>query len=786
MTKMRSRPQSNTIRTREKAKTKRVAARRKRSRPPKGLSRDQKLDVTGVLLALAGMLLLLAMFSPRQSAFIERFLQLLEFLFGWGQFLVPCVMLALGIWIILRHFSSQLPRIGADKLIGATLLYLAGLTTLHYFHFPSSDRAVQVLVSMGRGGGYIGGFLMQGLVHGLGLAGAGVALAAGLLISLLLTLGISTRELLSGLGGGWQRVANRVRSDAAGLHKGRDTADLVAQVERGTADKQQSGSELDYSNSEAAPPPISQPTTTSQRADRTEKSGSAENSDSNSTWELPAISNILDVGSEMTADDEYDRQRANLIEETLESFGAPARVVEVNRGPVVTQFGVEPDYVMGRNEKRTKVRVNKISALANDLALAIAAPSIRIEAPAPGRGFVGIEVPNANSVQVALRDVIETKAFAKIKSPLTLALGQDVTGRAVCADMVAMPHLLIAGTTGSGKSVCINSIISTLLLHNTPEQLKLLLIDPKRVELTNYNSVPHLMAPVIVDLERVVPGLQWIAREMDNRYDKFAKIGARDIAGFNKRSDADERHMPNIVVVVDELADLMMIAPDETERIVTRLAQLARATGIHLIIATQRPSVDVVTGLIKANFPARISFAVASSTDSRVILDQTGGERLLGRGDMLFLAPDAAQPLRMQGAFMSEAELGRLVRFWKSAQVDFMTLASGEARASEENESDSEELPSQSASWEDMDQVAREEDRDDMYDDAVAVVRELGKASISLLQRRLRIGYTRAAKLIDVLEDDGVVGPPQPGAKQRKVLDYEQRSLEPDIPPDAP
>ena len=790
----RSRVRSAYAVSRSKAKSKSAAARRKRSisrkiSPPRGLRRDQKLDVTGVLLALIGLLILMAMFSPNRSVLIERFLAIIEMLFGWGQFVIPCAILGLGIWIVLRQFSEHLPRIGADKVLGSALLFMSGLTALHYFQFPDNLREIQALVNTGRGGGHLGGLLMQMLVYGLGNAGAGVAISACLLIALLLTLSISARQLLSGIWAGLQWLAKVVQA-ARSVASSRQHASLVLQdnpslpedPERLEAQPDDavgsSRSDLDSDNQESPSPPA---------ADRSAASGQEMTLVNDNSWELPALNSILDVGAEMTADDEYDRKHARLIEDTLESFGAPGRVVEVNRGPVVTQFGVEPDYVIGRNEKRTKVKVNKISALANDLALALAAPSIRIEAPVPGRGFVGIEVPNTQSVQVALRDVIETKSFSRTKSQLALALGQDVSGHAVCADLAVMPHLLIAGTTGSGKSVCINSIISTLLLHNTPDQLKLMLIDPKRVELTNYNSVPHLLAPVVVDLDRVVPSLQWIAREMDIRYDKFAKVGARNIADFNKRAGgADLRPFSNLVVVVDELADLMMIAPDETERIVTRLAQLARATGIHLIIATQRPSVDVVTGLIKANFPARISFAVTSSIDSRVILDQLGAERLLGRGDMLFLAPDAPQAQRMQGTFVSETELQRLVSFWKKASVDHIKGVSVPPATTEDVDSKNNEDVGQRTTWEEMEKFAREEERDDLYEEAAAVVRQLRKASISLLQRRLRVGYTRAAKLIDMLEEDGVVGPPKSGAQQRKVLDYGDHQLEPETPVDAP
>jgi len=488
------------------------------------------------------------------------------------------------------------------------------------------------------------------------------------------------------------------------------------------------------------------------------------------SWSLPSVDEVLEPGAKGRADEAFDRERAQLIEETLRSFGAPARVVEINRGPVITQFGVEPDFVEGRGDRRTKVKVSKISALADDLALALAAPSIRIEAPVPSKGYVGIEVPNPEVSLVALRDVMESEAFQRLPSSLRLGLGKDVSGKPVAADLAAMPHLLIAGTTGSGKSVCVNAIISCLLLQNTPDMLKFVMVDPKRVELTYYNGIPHLLAPVVVELERVVPALQWVSREMDRRYHLFSREGVRNLEDYNRRMEAaGERPLHTIVVVIDELADLMMLAPDETERVITRLAQLARATGIHLVIATQRPSVDVVTGLIKANFPARIAFAVASSVDSRVILDQPGAERLLGRGDMLFQAPDAAAPIRMQGAFVSENELQRLIQHWRLARLDQEPEAS---RPTTPHEG----IPAgaslkQAPLWEELQQEEQGE-LDPLFDEAVSIVRQMRRASISLLQRRLRIGYTRAARLVDQLEAKGIVGPAQRGSQPREVLDY--------------
>jgi S-DNA-T family DNA segregation ATPase FtsK/SpoIIIE len=501
------------------------------------------------------------------------------------------------------------------------------------------------------------------------------------------------------------------------------------------------------------------------------------------------------------------RKRDKDIEETLNAFGVPGRVVEVNRGPTITQFGVEPGFIEMKGGKQVKVKVSRIAALSDDLALALSAPRIRIEAPVPGRAIVGIEVPNGETSLVSLRDVMESEEFEHLskKTSLRLGLGQDVSGHPVVADMTAMPHLLIAGTTGSGKSVCVNAIIAALLCYNLPEDLRLLMVDPKRVELTGYNGIPHLISPVVVDLEKVTAVLNWVTREMENRYRTFAKHGARNIVDFNIRAAEfngpvrpdDLRKLPYIIVVIDELADLMMLAPDETEKTICRLAQMARATGIHLIIATQRPSVDVVTGLIKANFPARIAFTVATSVDSRVILDTPGAEKLLGRGDMLVVTPESGLPTRAQGCFVSDKEINRIVRHWR-AQVGGDNAGKDPIAASMTAPTipmtgtlDSEARPAPVAdlgstpgvpggplTWDEAraltDAAAATDsgmNKDDkLFQDAVATVRLQGKASISLLQRRLRIGYTRAARLIEQMEERGIVGPNTPGSQFREVL----------------
>ena len=459
-------------------------------------------------------------------------------------------------------------------------------------------------------------------------------------------------------------------------------------------------------------------------------------------WVLPDPARVLDEGTPSQRDETWAQEQARIIEETLAQFGVPVRVVTIRQGPTVTLFGVEPGYVESKRG-RTRVRVSKILSLADDLALALAAKRLRVQAPVPGQPYVGIEVPNETPNLVPLRRVIETPAFGRVRetAALPLALGQDVSGEAVVAALETMPHLLIAGATGAGKSVCLHAMLMTWLLFRTPDQVRLLLIDPKRVELTRYNGLPHLITPVVTDLEKAQGALQWALQEMDTRYRRLARLGARSLAEYNQRAaDAGEEALPYIVVVIDELADLMMLAPQRTEQALIRLAQLARATGIHLVVATQRPSVDVVTGLIKANFPARIAFAVASQVDSRVVLDRPGAERLLGRGDMLFLPPDAAEPIRVQGSYVTDAEVFRVIQHWQlqggpryrdaDAPLPRIPLKRLEAEA---------------------------QPQDPLTDAALQVIREEGRASITLLQRRLGIGYTRAARLLDQIKARGLL-----------------------------
>jgi S-DNA-T family DNA segregation ATPase FtsK/SpoIIIE len=461
-------------------------------------------------------------------------------------------------------------------------------------------------------------------------------------------------------------------------------------------------------------------------------------------WRYPSLE-ILSETESGKADRGDIKGNAAIIEKTLESFGITARVVEVNLGPAVTQYAIE--VALG-------TKLSKITSLERDLALALSAPTgtIRIEAPIPGRNLVGIELPNRSAELVTLRKMLESEEMQGAKSKLEVSLGLDVSGKPIVADISKMPHILIAGQTGSGKSVCINAFLGSLLFRASPTEVKLILVDPKRVELTHYNGIPHLLSPVIVEPDKVLSALRWIMAEMDRRYKLFAQAGARNIDSYNEA--AGFQALPYIVLFIDELADIMLFSPVEVEDAITRIAQLSRATGIHMVLATQRPSVDVITGLIKANIPCRVAFAVASQVDSRVILDTQGAEKLLGKGDMLYLPPEQAKPVRIQGAFVNDKEINTLVAFLKNQGVtpqyteEVTTMAKAGTFA----------VP------------GVEGETDDLFKEAVKVVCQYDRASASLLQRRLSIGYARAARIVDQLEASGVISTSDGSSKPREVL----------------
>ncbi len=757
-----------------------------RSAPPRSaplVPPEHRLDILGICLIGLAVLTILFFFIAKPATLPGWWVLLLRRVFGVGAYAAPLLLGVPGVYLILRRYRSALPAFPPDRLAGLGMLFLGGLMLAHLLTDPTPET-IFVTAWNGNGGGYLGAVPLHVLLSLLDYAGTALVLLAWMLIGVLLAFRISIPQLFRALAPAAQRIfqwlAQKFSALRTRLAARKQPAIELADRRSSTVENPQLVSIAENAVLPATVAPAA-PAAAKESLNAAVASGGPEEPVVTlgvpvppPPWTLPNLETILNPGVEATSDDNLDRQRAKIIEDLLESFGAPAKVVEINRGPTITQFGVEPGYADARGGKTTRIKVSKIASLSDDLALALAAPSIRIQAPVPGKGFIGIEVPNAEISLVGLRDIAELEIFREKTSPLRIALGMDVSGKPVVADLGKMPHLLIAGTTGSGKSVCVNAILACFLLHDTPDELRLLLVDPKRVELTSYNGVPHLLAPVVVELDRVVGALQWVTREMDERYRKFHDAGARNLEEYNRAmKERGDRPLPVWVVVIDELADLMLMAPDETERILTRIGQLSRATGIHMVIATQRPSVDVLTGLIKANIPARIAFAVASQIDSRVILDQPGAERLLGRGDMLFQSPDLPSAVRLQGAYVSEPELMRLVQYWRQAAVarrpDLpITHGAQDAAAGEIPllpDEPLEQIPL-------FEQESEDEGDDKLLDDAIQAVRQWRKASTTRLQRHFRIGYTRAARLMDMLEERGIIGPPTQGSQPREVIDY--------------
>jgi len=789
------------------------------------LSPARRREVVGSLLVIVGVVTLVMLISPVDAvgAVGAAWLRALHRAFGWGYIAFPWLVGALGAWLVLDAVDGTADVRWSRPIAGAVTFVLA-LAAVHLLVTVTSPRAdlssdlavlKQVAVE-GRGGGWVGWAFGYGLARNLGAVAGLAALVVALVFSVSVALGHTVRRTLDAIGG-WllagarfvapvflplsallpsgvrRRWRARMRSlDAASDEEGLWDADadrfdplgggaampaagavpaLRADVEAGIdpaadVDAVRAPIPGETAVDRAGPAPDVAPGPGMARAATKPE------------WILPRIPDIFDevVDGGAAMPDDAEAQ-AHTIEQTLADFGIPVKVVQINRGPRITQFGLEPG-VIERKGERIRVKVSRIVALQNDLALALAAAPIRVQAPVPGRPYVGIEVPNKAEDVVSLRSIIESDAFKKVaeKGALPIGLGRDISGKPVAADLAKMPHLLIAGATGAGKSVAINTLICSLLMTHTPETLKLVLVDPKRVELVGYRGLPHLAAPVVVEVERVVGVLQWAVREMERRYKAFAEAGARNIETWNQMEAAAGRAtLPYLVIVIDELADLMMVAPEEAERLITRLAQLARATGMHLVLATQRPSVDVVTGLIKANFPARIAFAVSSSIDSRVILDSVGADKLLGRGDMLYMAADSSKLQRIQGCYLSDAEIERLGHHWKYAARP--PAAAGEPLPDMSLTLGIPDPLIQPELWDEMLKAGTAaaggagdggESRDELWAEAVALIGQHRTASTSFLQRKLRIGYSRAARLLDDLEAAGHVGPSQ-GSSGREV-----------------
>ncbi len=693
-------------------------------------------DLGALFLVALATLAALGLAGLSHGVLIDRLTQYLWSWGGYGAIALP-LLLILGAVLVYRRRIGYALRVDWTRIIFFEVGFVGLLACLSILDGLSLPRA-----EIGMGGGLIGWAIGTLAVETLGDLPGGIALLASAVIGLSYALFPLAHRAL-----GWLESRNPVELEGPPRPQPKQET-VAAALEQGSA-------------------PL-RPKTLPRRVPRKyrknfrlpEMAQDHPGFDTQRDERLPPL-DLLAGGDAKRVTEKEINIAAGLIEKTLDDFGLPVEVVGFRTGPSVTQFAVEPGYIGGGEEggggHRSKVRVSQISALAKDLALALAAPRLRIEAPVPGRPYVGIEVPNRKAGLVRLRPVLESGAFQSIESPLAIALGRDVAGEPLAADLAAMPHLLIAGTTGSGKSVCIAALATCLVMNNTPEDLRLVMIDPKMVELIRFNGLPHLYGRVETELERIVTVLRWCTLEMDRRYREFERVGARDIESYNRkaRRRGNEAPLPRIVVMIDELADLMMMAPDQTERVLVRLAQMARAVGIHLVVATQRPSTDILTGLIKANFPARIAFAVASGVDSRVVLDKPGAESLLGRGDMLFLSPEAAGPVRVQGIFVTDSEVERMVEYWEE-MVAPAREAPGEA----------EEPP-----WEDL--VLKQElleERDEILEQAIQLVRETGEASASMLQRKLRVGFPRAARLMDELQELGVIGAPQSGGRPREVL----------------
>lgn len=809
----------------------RPAATPARPAPPRPRPRfnlTQKALILGIGLIFLAAIFVLSLLSPSQGQMTFALAGFVWRLFGWLGFLWPVLMGVTGFYLVLWGME-QAPSLPRLRLLGFGLLFATIETFASIFAIVGNpnDEAVWQVAQGGYGGGYFGGLLASLAMGIVGRLGAILLFAVLGIFGAALLFNISRADVMGWgrqLRALWQQYRSRPGPASTPSPTPLPMSERNILINRPGRATPPPTPNSPATPPAVVPPPIiqtsddkgkrgrpptrpEQPNPEPSRPETPPTAPFTADPAPHQIWSLPTIAEMLESGSDQEINNNTIREQVEIIEHTLISFGAPATVVEISQGPTVTQYGVEPQFLEQRSGKRTKVKVGKIASLADDLALALAAHSVRIQAPVPGKGYVGIEVPNPSKAVVSLRDVMESAEFGRIKSPLRIGLGQNVAGQPIAADLTKMPHLLIAGTTGSGKSVCVNGIIAGLILQNSPEDLKLVMVDPKRVELTGYNGIPHLVAPVVVDMDRVIGTLQWAMREMDNRYRLLAAVGARNIVEYNKKVTAKgEKKLPYIVIFIDELADLMMLSPEDTERGITRLAQMARATGIHMVIATQRPSVDVVTGLIKANFPARIAFAVASSTDSRVILDAVGAERLLGQGDMLFQSPDASAPLRMQGCFVSDRELNRIIEYWRTARRTHLVTAEAQrqeatARLSSDVAPSRPEPPAaaplpstppptsppipapviQQTLWEDLipAETRPAEGEDELLPEAIAMVRQLGKASTSLLQRRFRIGYTRAARLIDLMEQKGVIGPATGTSKAREIVNGDSPPAEP-------
>jgi len=758
--------------------SRRGGSRRRKASTTVTISGRVAREVLALLLVVAAIISTIALFAPDAGLIVHPWHDALAYLLGWGIAFAPVLLAGFA-------FMLWLKTMPAERWMAATGAAVMAIGLLGMFHLAGGNGADGV--TSGDGGGAIGFAASSVLSGAIGAAGAWIVLGLMLVVGLLLYFNMTVGDLVAA----WLQRRDE-RAELAALEARRGAGDARLRPEpaaavavpggRGLLDRMRNalggGAEADDEPlivrrarppETVAPPrprdvpfpigevePVQAVPVTVDELESEETAHLAEVESHPAadaaleatirTWELPEIALLDDAPASSAAQLDLSA-KGQRIRETLAHFGIGVKVARIQEGPVVTQYAldVEPG-----------IKLSRIEGLADNLALDLKARSIRIQAPIPGEPYVGIEIPNSAFDLVTLKEVLSSPNFdeASGRSKLAFALGQDVAGQPFSADLSRMPHLLIAGATGSGKSVCVNAIICSLLMRASPSEVKLILIDPKRVEMAQYKGIPHLLTEVIVDNDKSVNALKWTVGTMESRYHEFAQRGVRNIAGYNEALRAGEPRMPYIVIVIDELADLMMVSAYEVEATITRIAQLARATGIHLVVATQRPSVQVITGLIKANIPSRIAFAMTSGVDSRTILDTVGAEDLLGRGDMLYQPIDAPRAVRLQGVLVTDQEIETVARHWRA-------------------QGGPQYRPEITAPKRDGKAGGRPGDEDDEGDAlltaAVDIVRRSDKASASLLQRRLRIGYARAARILDQMEDRGIVGPAD-GSRFREVL----------------
>ncbi len=766
-----------------------MARRKKRTKKQQKLSGDVKRSIVAIILFLLAFVSILGFFGA--AAIIgEWFNAALGYLFGRGKWFMPVLMVLVGIILLKRRERTFFY---VSNIIGFILAFFSILGLLHIFADPATMvRAAQE----GHGGGHIGYVLAAGLKAFTG-AIAGVAiLITMLLVSVLISFNLSVMPILRRFGAHLDTAKERAmalraqrahddmieddaermqRDDVQDISKDDDiddTEDRDKVTNRGDLEEDRIANikSMHFGDIDASPTSASVQAeskhatvdaTKEPHKDASVAQRQTEKSDTVTQWKVPPVTLVESAGDERASAGDADRVQ-RIITETYANFGITLTPDDVVVGPTVTQYAFRPS---------AGVKLSRITALASDLALALAAHPIRIEAPIPGKSLIGIEVPNDKIASVRMRDVVRSAAFPYRKPGLKMALGKDVGGKYVIADLAKMPHLLVAGATGAGKSVTVNAMIVSLLYQNTPEDLRLILVDPKRVELSLYNGIPHLLSEVIVENGKVLNALKWAVGEMERRYALLQSVGVRELEGYNAKvlsgtlDPEEHKKLPAIVIVIDEMADLMASHGKEVEGVIVRIAQMARAVGIHLILSTQRPSVEVLTGLIKANIPTRIALRVATQIDSRTILDRPGAESLVGRGDMLYLSPDNPQPRRIQSIYLSDSEVKDVVAFlraqeWPDNAEDGLEEVVASAQTSG------------AAGMMDFAQeevIGGEESEDPLYAEAKALIIKTRKASTSYLQRRFRIGYSRAARLIDELEDNGVIAPAD-GAKPRAVL----------------